>query len=370
MREPEPAGPSATELARQDALSSASVLAGSVAALQAAAPAPAIAAQLQAADTMLHGYMTALSVPGSGIPTEGAASASGSAARATEPAGIGELIDGLAANSTTSLTAAGTADGTVARVLASGGAATLMQARALAAAAALPVPNSPYLASGSVSPGSGTVSPGSAAGTNGASDVASNGASGSPSGGSATSGLAAASSVPCAGQRSPAAGINDGQALLAATTAEQKAIYAYQVAATRLTDPASSLAVRILSAHEASLRALQDLLAAKCLAVPAVEPGYALAPGFTAQPAAALAGLEDQLGLLYGELIALSGPTDTSPPAAIRSVAITGLIDTAQHRLLWAAPDRPLPGLDLPADDGSTGTGAPGSAAPSAAGVG
>ncbi len=355
VNESQPAAPSATELARQNAVSSATVLAASAATLQTTAASPAVALQLEAAGTMLHGYLAALSLPGSDTPRTGTASASGSASPATGPAGIDVLISGLVANSTASLTAARTADGAMARVLASGGAAALMHARTLAAATGLPVPDSPYL----LSPGTAA---GTGGGTGGGTNVASGAPSGATSGGSESSGAAAASSAPCTDQRSPAPGINGEQALLTAVTAEQKAVYAYQVAATRLTNPASRVAVGILSAHEDSLSALQDLLAARCLPIPAVEPGYALAPGFTAQPAAALAGLEDQLGLVYGDLIALSGPAEAHSAADIRSQAITALLETTQHRWLWGAPDRPLPGLDLPADDGGAGTGATGSA--------
>ncbi|WP_267545365.1 DUF4439 domain-containing protein [Arthrobacter sp. H14-L1] len=333
-----PAGPSTSERARVDELHRVTALAGSAATLEAAAGVPAVALQLRSARTMLDVYAAALSVPGD-VATDSATAATSSMEQTSRtqpgPAGIPELILGLTASSTASLTAARTAPGGLARVLAAGGAAALMQARALAADVGNTVPESPYLAA------SGSRGP---AGTGGA-----NGTSPKPGASPTAVPVAAPTPAPCATQRTAPAGVNDDQALLAAVEAEHKAVYAYQVAATRLANPTSSLAVRILSDHESTLSSLQDLLTARCLALPALQPGYELAPGFTATPAAALATLEDQLAIVYAQLLALSEPADGGSAAVVRTTALMALVHNAQHRWSWGQPEVPLPGIDRPA---------------------
>jgi hypothetical protein len=241
-------------------------------------------------------------------------------------------VDALTQSSTASLASAATADGAMARLLAAVGTGQLMQARALAGAAGLPVPESPVSDSAVSDP------TGAAAGT-----PMTGAATAATATGTATAAAAATAPPSCSAPRTAAPGLTADQALTAVVSAEQKAVYAYQVSATRLTDPASSQAVAVLSTHEDRLAALRDMLRRQCLALPKLEAGYALAAAFTRQPAPALAGLEDQLGLLYGDLIALS----TGP---IRGTALTALVQTAEHGLLWGPSVRPLPGLDVALD--------------------
>lgn len=354
------AQPSPTELARVAALDRASTLNASVQQLAAAAS-PTMKAALQNSGTALRADIDALTIPATGTasaaasapagsPTAGDASATASttpALAATVPA----LVDALTQSSTASLHSAATADGGMARLLASVGAGQLMNARALAATAGLPVPEAPVLDPAGTDPASDPAAAASAAtpglaiagnptpapsgqGTNPLDQAAPNGQASAAAG-------ATPSSAPCPTPRKAAAGVNADQALLTATKAEQKAVYAYQVSATRMTDPASGRAVAVLATHEDRLAALQDLLRSSCLAAPDVDPGYTLAPAFTQQPAAALASLEDQLGLVYGDLVALG-------QGAVRTMAITALVQSAEHGELWGPPARVLPGLDVP----------------------
>ncbi|MBG0739272.1 DUF4439 domain-containing protein [Paeniglutamicibacter antarcticus] len=343
----EAGGPSASGLARADALNRVTTLAGSAAALQATASVPAVVLKLRNARTMLDAYAAALSLRSDETP--GSATAAASTAEQTNetqaaPAGIPELIQGLVDASTASLTAARTAPGGMARVLASGGTAALMQARSLAGDLGLPVPQSPYLDASSTL---NLAEPGGA----GPGGQGPGGASGTPEtpGIFATAVPAPASTpAPCATQQAAPAGVNEDQALLTAVEAEHKAIYAYQVAATRLTDPTSRLAVHLLSDHESTLSSLQDLLSTRCLPQPVLQPGYELAPGFTAAPAAALAALEDQLATVYAQLLALSDPAGGGSTPVVRTTAIMALVQNARHRWSWGPPEVPLPGIDLP----------------------
>ncbi|MCZ2404985.1 DUF4439 domain-containing protein [Paenarthrobacter sp. Z7-10] len=176
-------------------------------------------------------------------------------------------------------------------------------------------------------------------------------ASTSSSSPASTPSYSSSSPATCAPPDQPATGVSEDQALTAAVVAEHKAVYAYQVSATRLTNPASSQAVDILSEHEETLSQLSAMLRSRCLPLPALEPGYTLAPDFTMHPAAALSGLEDQLGLLYGDLIALSPAANESVPSS-RAMAIAALLETAGNGQLWQQPIRVLPGMP----DETTGT--------------
>lgn len=355
------AQPSATELARVAALDRASTLNASVQQLATAAS-PGMKAALQDTGTALRADIDALTIPATSTASATASAPAGSPA-ASGPGTAGaptpspastvpDFVDALTQSSTASLHAAATADGGMARLLAAVGAGQLMNARALATTAGLPIPEAPVTdpsatdlgtapanGTSAATPGlPGTGTPASAQSYQPTNPLAQ--ASGPNGQGAATTGATPPSSASCPTPRTAAPGVNADQALLTAAEAEQKAVYAYQVSATRMTDPASSRAVAVLATHEDRLAALQDQLRSSCLALPDVDPGYTLASAFTQQPAAALASLEDQLGLVYGDLVALaSGP--------VRGTAITALVQTAEHGLLWGPPARALPGLNV-----------------------
>jgi hypothetical protein len=221
----------------------------------------------------------------------------------------------------------------MARLLAATGAGQLAQARALAAAAGLPVPGPQVPAA----PAAAAAAPtGTAAGPT---------AAASASAGSGPAAGAAAAVTPGCSARPAPEGLNTGSALSAVAAAEQKAVYAYQVSATRMTNPRSSQAVALLVEHQDALAAAQDELRSSCLPVPKIQPGYQLDPGFTATPAAALAGLETQLTAVYGDLVAFTAPGDGG--AALRRGAVTAMDNSALRAAFWGAGPSALPGIGV-----------------------
>ncbi len=167
----------------------------------------------------------------------------------------------------------------------------------------------------------------------------------------------------CKNTREPQDGANVDTALSAASRAEQKAVYAYQVAGSRLAEPGLSRAVELAAVHENSLELLNDGLARRCLPTVAAVPGFALSRDFTQAPAAALAQLEGELALVYGDLAALSAPAAGPPTAApatnaapkpaaaaarvtgLRELAVAGLVESASLQREWGGGLDALPGL-------------------------
>ncbi len=328
-------GPSATELARQHMLAATSGLLASATALQATADAAA-QGPLNGTITNLAGQVTALSV-GTAPPSNTAPPSKTVAPSTTAEA----LVTRLAANGTAALTAARVADGAMGRLFASVGTNQVVNARSLAAAFRLPAPTSHSLA-----PAAATPDP----------------------------------APTCTGTRQPAPGMGEDRALAAAAAAEQKAVYAYQVATTRFAEPNFTQASTMLAVHEASLAELATQLAQRCLPAPATVPGFALAPGFTQNPASALAMLEEQVAGVYADLAAVStpvadqatgspmslpgGPSPSPSPATtpsagrstaaatpapavdgLRLVAVEGLMQSTLNQVAWGGTVSALPGI-------------------------
>ncbi|WP_026554051.1 DUF4439 domain-containing protein [Arthrobacter sp. 35W] len=312
-----PAEPSATELARLASLDSARVLAAQVDAVSSTA-APELAQPLSTTAAILATEIAALTI----TTTPASPAATGTAAPPAI-ADVPTLVASLAASANTALDAAGTADGAMGRLLASVGTGQLLQARSLASAAGLPLPASSHLVPANTAPSTSTAA-----------------STPSPPASAPASGSA---QPPACTARTAAPGTNDGQSLVAAAAAEQRAVYAYQVSATRFPEPAFTQAVAMLDSHQRALSALSAQLRKACLPVPAGAPGYALDPAFTASPATALAGLEAQLSVVYGDLAALSLPSATA--GSVRSTAVDSLLRTAHGAVLWGGPVSPLPGF-------------------------
>ncbi|WP_020404930.1 DUF4439 domain-containing protein [Acaricomes phytoseiuli] len=128
-------------------------------------------------------------------------------------------------------------------------------------------------------------------------------------------------------------------ALSAVSLAEQRAVYSYQVALPRLASgPLVASAQQSLGTHQNALTSAERLIREACGQVPPREPGFALDTDFLNQPGPGLGRLEDQISLVYGDLIGLS-------EGEARSWALGRLLSTVQSQLLWGTPDRALPGL-------------------------
>ncbi|MFI5085034.1 MAG: DUF4439 domain-containing protein [Actinomycetales bacterium] len=318
-----PASIAVSEQLRRSTLESVDQLA---AALPAAGATPAVTGQLASISAVLDTQRAALA---GGSETHSAAPAPGATvtpAVPPVPATVPDMVSKLTASAAAATDGALAADGVMARLLAATGAGQLTQARALAAAAGLPVP-------GPQVPPAPT--PPAAAAT----------AAASASAGSGPAAGAAAAVTPSCSARPAPEGLNTGSALSAVAAAEQKAVYAYQVSATRMTNPRSSQAVALLVEHQDALAAAQDELRSSCLPVPKIQPGYQLDPGFTATPAAALAGLETQLTAVYGDLVAFTAPGDGG--AALRRGAVTAMDNSALRAAFWGAGPSALPGIGV-----------------------
>jgi len=180
-------------------------------------------------------------------------------------------------------------------------------------------------------------------------------------------------SASCKSTRAPQAGTSADAALTAAARAEQKAAYAYQVAGSRLAEPGLSRAVELAAVHENNLGLLNAELARRCLPVAAAVPGFVLAREFTEAPEAALAKLEGELALVYGDLASLSPPDKESPGApatakpgaaqavaarlpGLREMAVAGLVGSASRQQEWGGGLDPLPGIANTAVPAPAGT--------------
>ncbi|MCX2747471.1 ferritin-like domain-containing protein [Arthrobacter sp. MI7-26] len=126
----------------------------------------------------------------------------------------------------------------------------------------------------------------------------------------------------------------------AVVSSEQEAIYAYQVALTKLDAKASATAATWLARHQELLRGAEAQGRLHCVATPPREAGYRLPASFAAKPGAALGGMEASSLTAYADLVALSdGET--------RQWAIDGLVDAAKRSQAWGTPVGPFPGLSI-----------------------
>lgn len=129
-------------------------------------------------------------------------------------------------------------------------------------------------------------------------------------------------------------------AVAAVVSSEQEAIYAYQVALTKLDAKASATAATWLARHQELLRGAEAQSRLHCVAIPPREAGYRLPASFAAKPGAALGGMEASSLTAYADLVALSG-------GETRQWAIDGLVDAAKRSQAWGTPVGPFPGLSI-----------------------
>ncbi|SEE57235.1 protein of unknown function [Arthrobacter alpinus] len=175
--------------------------------------------------------------------------------------------------------------------------------------------------------------------------------------------FAAPKAPDCKSALEPRPGATIDSALRAAALGEQKAIYAYQVATTRMSEPQFSQSATLLTRHEAKLKVLNEELRVRCLPLATTVAGFTLDGSFTTTPASALAGLEAELSREYADLAALStapaaaAAATAAPQAAadgsktlsntteLREISVTWLLDSTQSQLLWGGSLSALSGM-------------------------
>jgi hypothetical protein len=224
-------------------------------------------------------------------PPSPGAPAPGSAPKAT----VAEFAAGLGASGRERLKDAETADGGMARLLASAGTAQLLAAERLGAAA--------------------TETPGWTA------------PEGKPT-------------APACPATPPTTGSSLGAALIAAAGAELETVYGYQAALTRLPPEAAGPASGFLAEHQDLAAQAGEYGLMQCGTVPPQPPGYVLDQEFLDAPAAGLAALEADTLPSYGDIVALAD-------GATRAWALSALQGAARRAQHWGAVPDPLPGLVL-----------------------
>ncbi|NYE96702.1 hypothetical protein FHU41_002952 [Psychromicrobium silvestre] len=300
-----PAGPTATEQARSQALNSSQQLLSESQLLLTASPKAALLPALKNAESTLSAAVKSLSLT---TATVTASTTPQSTSQGTQKPTVAEFVAGLDAAAQSNLSTSASVDPGLARLLASVGSGQVIASQYLAQLSGLK--------HSAVSAPTVTAPPSSSCST-----------SSSSSAGTASS----------ASQQAPAS----QDALNAVALAEQKAIYAYQVAATRMeTQQATDSTLKLLASHQASLSAAQNQFQALCLQAPAQQPGFPLSAAFLTSPNTVLASLENQLSLVYGDLVGLSD-------GSLRQWAIAQLLASGRNALLYSAPQQPLPGLKL-----------------------
>ncbi|MEV8180395.1 DUF4439 domain-containing protein [Specibacter sp. NPDC078692] len=323
---------SPTQLQRQAAWEATTKLQGEALNLADASSTPQLQKALSITATNLGLQASALS---DGLPTE-APTATGPASEPT-PMTFTGFIQELSANAEALLNNALSADHSMGRVFASVGTSQLLQSAELASVAGITVPTSAHMP--------------------------------------APVDFPSASGPSCTSTLEPRPGVTVDSALSAAAEAEQKAIYAYQAASTRFTEPQFSKATTLLARHRQKLKLLNAELRLRCL--PLAEPvaGFTLDSTFTTLPKQALSILETQLSSIYGELAALStapgadqSPNTTEPAAPasstpesvateskatplplngsnLREMAVLWLLDSTQAHTFWGGSVEALPGI-------------------------
>ncbi|MDQ0732724.1 DUF4439 domain-containing protein [Arthrobacter sp. B1I2] len=306
---PAPAEPPFTERARAAAFSDAMDL--RTAGMELAAAGAADSAVLDPVVTLLTIQARALLSPATGRAPE-SAPASPPASSTPGLYGTAQLIQALANSGAARVKDAETADGGMARLLAGAGTAQLLAAGRLAAATGVPAPQEP---AGPDAKGSGAA------------------ATASP----CPSPSASAAAQEAGGPRTPA-GMR--QALAAAVTAEDQAVYGYQAALPRLAPAEAGTASEFLDRHKELATEAEERLRLACGASVPQAPGYVLDAGFLAGPAAGLGNLEAATLASYGDVVAVSQGQD-------RRWALSALRAAAGRALRWGADPGPVPGLSL-----------------------
>ncbi|PYI37423.1 hypothetical protein CVS30_15475 [Arthrobacter psychrolactophilus] len=309
---------SQTELNRQAAWERTSSLATQGAALATSATAPKVLEALDHITTDLSAQALAL---GDGLPHEESASNSPTS---SAPATLSDFVVALNASGGELLSSALTADQAMGRVFAAAGTSQLLQAQNLSTAAGSTSPSSAFLP--------------------------------------VRVDFAAPKGPECKSVLEPRPGVTIDSALRAAALGEQEAVYAYQVATTRLSEPQFSTSAGLLARHQTKLKVLNEELKVRCLPQTEATAGYALDAQFTTAPAPALAALEADLTRLYADLAALSSApavetTDAPAPPAVaegkssanptelRKISVSWLLDSASTEVLWGGSISALSGL-------------------------
>nr|WP_306299986.1 DUF4439 domain-containing protein [Arthrobacter sp. BF1] len=319
---------SPTQRQRQAAWEATITLQASALTLANAATTPVVRKELSTTAAHLGIQAAALS---NGLPSDGPTATTTAPALAPAASTIAELLQGLASNADSLLTNAQTAQSSMGRVFASVGTSQLLQAEQLGSAMGAAVPASAFLP--------------------------------------AKVSFAVPTGPQCTSTLEPRPGVTVDSALTAAAAAEQKAVYAYQVATTRFAEPQFSKSTALLARHEEKLEVLNEELRLRCLPPAAPVAGFALDAAFTTLPKQALRTLESELGAIYADLSALSTESSTGvPPAAeatvgtstataadatqqplngsnLREISVLWLLDSIKTHTFWGGTIDALPGI-------------------------
>ena len=319
---------SPTQRQRQAAWEATITLQASALTLANAATTPVVRKELSTTAAHLGIQAAALS---NGLPSDGPTATTTAPALAPAASTIAELLQGLASNADSLLTNAQTAQSSMGRVFASVGTSQLLQAEQLGSAIGAAVSASAFLP--------------------------------------AKVSFAVPTGPQCTSTLEPRPGVTVDSALTAAAAAEQKAVYAYQVATTRFAEPQFSKSTALLARHEEKLEVLNEELRLRCLPPAAPVAGFALDAAFTTLPKQALRTLESELGAIYADLSALSTESSTGvPPAAeatvgtstataadatqqplngsnLREISVLWLLDSIKTHTFWGGTIDALPGI-------------------------
>lgn len=317
-----------SETARSEALSATEALLGSASLLEGTTPGGAAASDASGGSglvdsvTLLTSQARAL-LPPSGQPASSASRTAGGASpspaspspASPSPAATQDhptrtaFVSALSLSANRRLADAARADGGTARLLAAVGTSQLLESSRLATTWGLPVP-------------------------------AATGATPTPTPAPSCPALPgmSATAAPTPGTASSRADLP--AAVAAVVSSEQEAIYAYQVALTKLDPKASATAATWLARHQELLRGAEAQGRLHCVGTPPREAGYRLPASFAAKPGAALGGMEASSLTAYADLVALSA-------GETRQWAIDGLVDAAKRSQAWGTPVGPFPGLSI-----------------------
>lgn len=308
-----------SETARSEAFSATESLLGSASLLEGTTPGGAAASEasrgsgLADSVTLLTRQAQALlppsgpaASPGTPSPAPGSSSPSPTQDRPNRTA----FVSALSASASRRLADAAKADGGMARLLAAVGTSQLLESSRLATIWGLPVPATQAEATTApIPPPSCPALPGTSA-----------------------------TAAPTPGTASARADLP--AAIAAVVSSEQEAIYAYQVALTKLDAKASTTAATWLDRHQELLRGAEAQGRLHCAATPPREAGYRLPASFAAKPGVALGSMEASTLTAYADLVALS-------EAETRQWAIDGLVDAAKRSQAWGTPVGPFAGLSI-----------------------
>ncbi|MHA7263329.1 DUF4439 domain-containing protein [Arthrobacter sp. TMN-37] len=289
--------PTFTERAQQAAADRAGDLAADAAALAVSSPTAGFEGTAGLLEAQARGLAPADGPDGpDGEPagTDGPGTAAPEPGAPEDPLTAAGFLRELTASAVSNLTDAGRAEPGIARLLASVGSSQWQQAAALGARLGVPV------------------EPPAVAGPGGA------------------------DAPECTGE--PRGSGVQRRALLSAARTEDRAVYAYEVAASRLPDPEGVLAAA--REHEAAAAAAYAALAGLCAAPGPVPSAYALDPEFLADPAAGLARLEQELGVFYGSVVGSGGPE-------LRNWAVGRLHTAVQRSFALDGVSEPFPGIPV-----------------------